>query len=181
MKRAYLIIPVFIASILLAVIAQGHAAEYKGRIVNADTGEAIDGAVFNMSWQQWCMPGYDKFFDSRETLTDNRGFFIIQGPPMNFSLICWTEDDPYFIAYKAGFVPIRYSMWFKPNLMKMGFLEDDKVVLKLRKAISSKEMINSTIGTIGSFPFKFQKLLVKEINKECKRLKIDTRSESDGL
>lgn len=57
--------------------------------------------------------------------------------------------------------------------MKGGFLEGDDVVLKLRKAVSSEEMIKATFGTIGTFPFQFQKLLVKEINKECRRLKID--------
>ncbi len=174
MKRAYSVLPVLIAAVFFAIIAQGNAAEYKGRIVDADTGEPIEGAVLNMEWTQRCPFQHGRFFDTRETLTDKDGFFLIKGPPMNFNPICSTNEEPYFIAYKAGYGPIRSSMWFKPHLIKYGFLQSDEVVLKLRKAVSSEDKIKSILGTRGIFPSKYQKLLIREINKERSGLKLET-------
>lgn len=74
MKKTHLIISAVIAAIFCISIYPISAAEYRGRIVDADSGEPIEAAVLNMEWTQRCPFQHGKFFDARETLTDKNGF-----------------------------------------------------------------------------------------------------------
>lgn len=61
--------------------------------------------------------------------------------------------------------------------MYKGFYHGGKVVIKLRKATSMEEMINAATHAHGGFPNRFQKRLIKEINKELRRLNLETYPE----
>lgn len=160
--------------IIFAWISLCQAAEYKGIIVNAETDEPIENVILNMEWQQWCIPGYDKFLEAKETLTNKNGFFRIEGPSINTRSICQPEEYPSIIAYKAGYIAIRNLIWSKPNLLKLGFVEGENVVLRLVEVSSEESMKSATLGITGLFPIEYQKLLVNEINKERRRLKLKT-------
>ena len=50
---------------------------YKGKVVNLDTGDAIEGAVVAGSWTLEVMSHVPTFCDARETLTDKNGEFVL--------------------------------------------------------------------------------------------------------
>ena len=84
---------------------------YEGRVVDATTGEPIEGAVVAMSWYTWrpTVAGQvDTCYDSAETVTDSEGNFRIKGKGLRvFSRL----DNPSYVVLKRGYWPIDHVYW----------------------------------------------------------------------
>lgn len=52
---------------------------YKGKIIDADTKEPIEGVVVLVEWWEIPFLGGPKYLDAQETLTDKNGAFHVQG------------------------------------------------------------------------------------------------------
>jgi hypothetical protein len=110
-------IAVLLASLLLGFVsgAIGKDWTFSGKVIDADTGEPIEGAVVVASWiEAW--PGIagegSRLKDVKETLTDKSGSWSITGPKgqMNdehpyLSLLLGLHytREPEFIIFKPGY------------------------------------------------------------------------------
>lgn len=50
---------------------------YKGKVIDLDTGEPIEGAVIAGNWHLEVFPGWPKFCDAVETTSDKNGEFVL--------------------------------------------------------------------------------------------------------
>ncbi len=113
MKRKFIIV-LFITFILVGTSAS--AATFKGRVIDADTKEPIEGAVVVASWLEASatISGEDtRLKDVKETLTDKNGEWRIEGPkgssPSNIKAIftfitgIYYTRPPLFIVFKPGY------------------------------------------------------------------------------
>ena len=183
MDRKWLLI--VLAMLSMAFIFEPHAhAEYKGKVVDAVTGEPIEGAVILMDWRRECLPfGSRSFFGAEETLADRSGMFEIEGHKINWNPLC-RIDTPHFYIYKAGYMAIDLT-WHLPafkteSIKKHLFFEGDLVVFKLHKPRTRKER-QWALSTRGTFPDRYQKLLIRETNKEAKELNLPLIKEADDV
>lgn len=117
LKRKGKIISIGLILILLLIVMLAHASDrtYRGKVVDADTKEPIEGAVAVAIWRQskGTMTGpTTRFKDSKETLTDKHGEWSIVGPEgyenkmiSGFLHIMgvFVTESPVFIIYKPGY------------------------------------------------------------------------------
>lgn len=181
-KRILIILAIFSMSFIFTPHAH---AEFKGKVVDAVTGKPIEGAVVLMYWYRICLHHFatEEFFDAEETLADHSGMFEIKGHKVNWNPLC-RIDTPHFYIYKAGYKAIDLA-WvipvFKKGYMKEYlFFEGDLVVFKLKKPKTRMERIFAR-STRGTFPHKYQKLLIKETNKARKVLNESLEKEVDDV
>jgi len=180
-KRLLIILAILFMSFIFT--SDTHA-EFKGKVVDAVTGQPVEGAVVLMHWGRECLPyGSRGFFDAEETLADHYGMFEIKGHKINWNPLCRIKT-PHFYIYKAGYRAIKLA-WFIPafkkdSIKKHLFFEGDLVVFKLHKPGTRKERILA-LSTRGTFPDKYQKLLIKETNKEAKKLNLPLIKEVDDV
>ena len=172
---------IILAILSVCLIFTPHAsAEYKGKVVDAVTGKPIEGAVVLMYWGRECLPfGSGSFFDAEETLSDGSGIFEIEGHKINWNPLCSVEI-PHFYIYKARYKAIDLawveSVFKEEYMQKYLFFEGDLVVFKLQKTNTRKER-QLAIPDQGPFPQKFQRLMIREINKENKALNLPLKEE----
>lgn len=177
---------IILAMLSMSFIFTPHAhAEFKGKVVDAVTGKPIESAVVLMYWYRICLHrfGTEEFFDAKETLADERGMFAIKGHKINWNPLC-RIDTPQFYIYKAGYKAIDLA-WFIPafktdSIKKHLFFEGDLVVFKLHKPRTRMERIFAR-STRGTFPHKYQELLIKETNKARKALNLPLKKEVDDV
>lgn len=92
------------------------AATFKGKVIDADTKEPIEGAVVVASWlEETTTVGatHTELKDVRETLTDKNGEWVIKGPTGRdmgnitaiFTLLtgAYITNPPQFIVFKPGY------------------------------------------------------------------------------
>ncbi|OGL46732.1 MAG: hypothetical protein A2W05_02175 [Candidatus Schekmanbacteria bacterium RBG_16_38_10] len=122
MKRTPLIV-IFISFIFLGTSVYG--ATFKGKVIDADTKEPIEGAVVVASWSEEradIAGPTSRFKDVKETLTDNNGEWKIEGPVGSkesnikslFTFITGTyyARTPQFIIFKPGYWPYPEKFGF---------------------------------------------------------------------
>lgn len=76
---------------------------YKGKVVDAETGEPIEGVVVLGVWYS-TMPTpageVSKYYDARETVTDSNGEFKLNGQGL---LLFSRVEPPWVTIFKAGY------------------------------------------------------------------------------
>jgi hypothetical protein len=86
---------------------------WKGKVLDADTREPIEGAVVLAVWNKvYATPAGDNshFFDALETLTDQKGEFLIKEfKAINILPIIRRLDGPWFTIFKPGYTPFGHS------------------------------------------------------------------------
>lgn len=141
---------------------------YKGRVVDAESGKPIEGAVAHGTWSKvYPNPAgsSSEYYDSHETLTDKNGDFKIPGQGL---LIFSAIDYMQLTIFKAGYEQLRPSDWiglvqFGP-FNKVSWDENGYGTFKLRK-LSMEERKKRGV-TMPSTPHDKQRLLRIESNKE---------------
>ena len=119
MKRSsrYILAGVVILVFLIVVIHLANTKTFRGRVIDADTKEPIEGAVVVASWykESWIPLGENlvKLKDVKETLTDKNGQWSIRGPSgsgvnslfYGFAVagIFYHTREPGFIIFKPGY------------------------------------------------------------------------------
>lgn len=141
---------------------------YKGRVIDAETGQPIEGAVAHGTWSKvYPNPAgsSSEYYDSYEVLTDKDGNFEIPGKGL---LILSNIDDMTLTIFKAGYDQWHPNNWGGlRNWKSDGSLTWDeygKGTFKLKR-LTMEERRNRSI-TLPRGPHKTQKLLLRESNKE---------------
>lgn len=129
-----------ILSILIFFSTNLYAATFKGRVIDADTKQPIEGAVVVVSWsEERATPAgpTSRLKDVKETLTDKNGMWLIEGPKGGhvgdikaiFSFLTGTyfTNFPDFIIFKPGYCSWPKGFGIDACKGKMKPESDDKV------------------------------------------------------
>lgn len=162
------LIGLFYLLILLAGCAYGvrYDGPYEGRIVDADTGQPIEGVVVLGVWNKEIItPGgaTNNFYDAMETVTDNAGNFSIKG----LGLLVMSNVIPMdVLIFKAGYEYIGLWPWvgLKSRGWK-GYEEsyDNVKNIKVSKAVYDPKIKVKWEGEKVIIPLK--KLTIEERKK----------------
>jgi len=108
-------------SILVFTIAAGcmqvagYERDYKGRVVDAETGQPIPGVVVLGVWYTKTPTpagSTSHFHDAKETVTDGKGEFTIPGKGLK---ILSSVDPMDVLIFKAGYEHIGMGPWNPSN------------------------------------------------------------------
>ena len=104
--------------LLISIATSAFAATFKGKVIDADTKEPIEGAVVVAEWtEETTTPTatHTKLKDVKEVLTDKNGEWLIKGPRGRkednliaiFTLLTGTyyTQPPRFYIFKPGYCP----------------------------------------------------------------------------
>ncbi len=97
--------------LILSVSATFAAGPWKGKIIDIETREPIEGAVVLAIWERaYRSVSGDKtyFYEAKEVLTDKNGNFEIRAyTPINLLPIISYIKKPYFIIFKPGYLSLE--------------------------------------------------------------------------
>src|SRR5437773_10034259 len=103
-----------IVAITLPVVSEAAPLFYSGKeiratVIDADTSQAIEGAVVVVVWQLRPISGEGPRLHVAETVTDAGGAFLTPawGPKARLPLTEAQSDFPYLVVFKHGYVPVR--------------------------------------------------------------------------
>ncbi len=173
MRRTLLII--ILASLVMSVTScYGFAVirkdgPYEGRIIDADTGEPIEGVVVLGVWyKQHPGPGgaVSEYYDAMETVTDKNGEFKIDG----LGLLVISNVIPMdVLIFKAGYMHYGLMTW--KELKGLYKTEGNKAIIRLKKLTIEKRRKQS-IPYPPDEAIKEGKarLMLEEIEKDNKEL-----------
>ncbi len=175
MKRGMWIV-VFTCFLVLSpgcVCVQVFGGTYEGRIVDADTGEPIEGAaVLGVWYTEMATAGgtVRTFYEARETLSDRNGEFSIPG----LGVRLMSNVTPLFVnIFKAGYEYIDEEEWDpsrkEPPLNPASRWEGDKTIVPLKK-LKLAERKKRHVGQVVVVPSDKQQLLIQELNKERREI-----------
>ncbi len=185
MKKKNFIVCILVGYLFTASLCQAswliyHKPEFKGKIIDAETKEPIEGVVVAVYYQKSTIGGIEPIIHFAETLTDRNGDFVI--PP--FKTIIHplaNESRADFIIYKPGYVfasefdPERF---FSPEksgqsgtVKSKGQIEHFTYgVGELRKLKTREERIRSLQGIPACCSSKEFPLLYQSMNEEWRSL-----------
>lgn len=160
-----------------------HAAgPYRGRVVDAETKEPLVGAVVLMSWYRMA-PGLghasSSFVDAEETLTDERGEFVVgKNPPINLMPLTWLSTPDLTIFQPGyGYFPRYFST--QPPLPSDGFagllanMATSLVTFALPRLRTPRERkLGVLLADPLTIPDEKKPLLVRRLNEELRSLNL---------
>ncbi|MDA8238769.1 MAG: hypothetical protein M0Z67_00180 [Nitrospiraceae bacterium] len=152
-----------------------HDGPYKGKVVDAETGQPIEGVVVLGVWFKVAATpagGVSSYYDARETVTDRNGEFEIQGVGLK---ILSNVAPMNVLIFKSGYAYIGLGPWESLSLdggllMKKVAWEGDRAVIPLKKLTMEERKIRHADKEL--IPDNKQRLLIKELNKEYRELGI---------
>jgi hypothetical protein len=170
--------------LFVAYIVVRFPSSYEGKVVDADTGESVEGVVVLLFWYHATLlhTHSKKYFDAVETLTDKNGTFKTKRRKINLNPFSG-EDRPQIRIFKSGYKRIRltwvldvfrkeHKKWDSP-LKKLIDFEGDLVVFKLKRLSTREERRKNSPSAEPWIPYEKRKLYMKEVNKERNYLGYD--------
>ena len=178
---------------LMLLNSAAFSATFKGKVIDADSREPIEGAVVVATWhEERATPAgaTSRFKDVKETLTDKNGEWIIKGPKgrdggnitaiFTFLTGTYYTTPPEFIAFKPGYCswPAGFGIDACMKKIKPGgndkIADGDTIELpKLpNKTKREDKLRNQGISLIheGYDTIKKQENLIRLLNIERKKL-----------
>lgn len=159
---------------------------WKGKIIDIETKEPIEGAVVVAIWERaYRSVSGDKtyFYEAKEVLTDKEGRFEIPAyTPINLLPIISYIREPYFIIFKPGYLSlsdrhletnvINKPAEFKRNGKMYRFAPG---IIELPKLKTREERLEAQSDAIplGEVPDEKMPILLNLINAERKSLGLD--------
>jgi hypothetical protein len=143
---------------------------YEGKVIDADTGEPVEGVVILGVWytSQFSPAGAThNYYDARETVTDKNGEFSIPG--MGLRVLSNLEPMD-FLIFKSGYEYIGIGPW--ESLKKAKFLkekikwEGDKAIIPLRKLTVAERRKQGSPDFPSEITEGKMKWMLEEINKD---------------
>lgn len=142
---------------------------YQGKVIDADTGEPIEGVVVVGIWDRIHpnVAGWNsEFYDAVETMTDKNGEFYIKGlGPLFFSNI----EEMSILIFKTGYDHIGHCLWksLKVDLiLKQKITWNGDVAVIPLKRLTQKQSREYGVPSVGAkVPETKIELLIREINK----------------
>ena len=166
-----------------------HGATFKGRAIDADTREPIEGAVVVASWHEETATisgPSSRLKDVKETLTDKNGEWVIKGPRgreggnitaiFTFLTGTYYTRPPEFIIFKPGYCSWPAGFLIDACKGKIKPEGNDKVAegktVELSKLINREDRLRALPEVIGDgIPFfKKQKAFMRFINEERRNI-----------
>lgn len=173
----YLIV-LFMVMFLTATTASAffirYDGPYEGKIVDADTGDPIEGVVVLGVWNKETpnvAGSSSTFYDAKETVTDKNGEFKIQGLGLKvFSFV----GKMNLLIFKAGYEYFGYTPWISLKIDRI-FIErikwkGEKAIIPLRKLTMAERKKNMPPLPPGEAPYEKIRLMLDEYNKNSKEL-----------
>ncbi|MEW6108582.1 MAG: hypothetical protein AB1632_05330 [Nitrospirota bacterium] len=172
-----IILVVFISVLGILNLSSCYAARidgpYEGKVIDADTGQPIEGVVVLGTWsRETPTPGgaTHNFYDAQETVTDKNGEFKIKG----LGLLVISNVIPMdVLIFKAGYEYLG-TPW--ESLKKSKYLiqkknikwEGDRVIIPLKKVTMEERKKDPLYPPIPptEAPLEKARLMLKEINKD---------------
>jgi len=143
-----------------------YEGDYHGKVIDAETLQPIEGAVVLGVWSKMYGtaggPVY-KYYDARETLTDENGEFTINGKGPRAMTHLQKMD---IVIFKAGYSHLDRSSWEELKTEERIQWNRNKAIISLSKIPleERKKRLTPYIG--GSVPMRKQVLFRKEIKQE---------------
>ncbi len=150
--------------------------DYIGKVIDAETGEPIEGAVVLGVWYKEVptVAGPKRsYYDARETVTGKDGEFSIPGQ----GLIVLSNLEPMRATiFKAGYnyEVVSWSALFRKLHEEIEW-EDNKPIIILRKLTMEERRRRSPPEPPDEAPLKKVILMLKEIDKDDKELGLEPR------
>lgn len=144
---------------------------YRGKIVDAETKEPIEGAVIFIEWVKLHAFGGSTFIDGQETLSDKNGEFYISGI---WAFNPWKRltSEAIMTIYKSSYQGIVTGAWkkwkeFSPPLEYVLKVEDGKpVFLMKRLTIEERKQAPLFPDPVPTTPDEKKRLLLQEMEKD---------------
>ncbi|MBI5675113.1 MAG: hypothetical protein HZC48_04660 [Nitrospirae bacterium] len=185
MRNVIIFIAVILASTLLTIPAFA-AGPWKGRILDIETKEPLEGAVVLAVWQRVhrTPTGSDPYFyEAKEVLTDKEGRFVIPSyRPINLLPIISSMRGPLFTIFKPGYGSVsdqRLEGYFTDDGQAIQDYELDGKryrfalgVIELPK-LKTREEREKIISFPSMIPDDKMPKLIKLMNKEAVALGFD--------
>ena len=162
----FAIVFLFVSYIVVVSLISGgwiiyHDKPYKGQVVDAETGEPIEGAMVVMAWyvEQYGGVGgaIDDYLNAKETLTDKEGRYRI---PHMFAFHYW----PLSIMRRAD------MLVYKPGYTNFDKYAERYGAIKLRRARTREERAEARVSRPFEVPTKKIKKLDEMLTNESKEL-----------
>jgi hypothetical protein len=149
---------------------------YKGKVIDADTGEPIEGVVVLGVWYKahWSPAGATHtFYDAKETVTDRNGDFKISG----MGIEVFSNVEPMnFLIFKAGYEYLGMGPWkglkVGYRLSKIVKWEGKRAIIPIRK-LSLEESRKQGTPSRPNIPIEEMRLMTQEINKSRRERGLD--------
>jgi hypothetical protein len=161
---------------------------YRGRVIDAETKEPLAGAVVLVYWMRHA-PGIghgpaESFLGAEETMTDDRGAFIVaENPPTNWIPFTW-RSLPKFIIFQPGYGYFPRYFATTPPLPPTGFegllkiMETQPVLFELPRLTSRDELVDALyLLPPRTIPPDRIPNLIRVLNVEARQLGLSPRPE----
>ncbi|MFZ3136137.1 MAG: carboxypeptidase-like regulatory domain-containing protein [Thermodesulfovibrionales bacterium] len=168
--RKILLIFILTSLVMSATSCYGFAVirkdgPYEGRVIDADTGEPIEGVVVLGKWStEIITPGgaTHNFYDAQETVTDKNGEFSIEGLGLKILSNVIPMD---VLIFKAGYEYESGSWSSLKKYAKKIKWEGNKAIIPLRKLTMEERRKRRPPIPPTEAPLKKIRLMLEEINK----------------
>ena len=149
----------------------GYEGDYKGRVIDAETGQPISGVVVLGVWYSK-MPtpagSTSHFHDARETITDASGNFTFPGKGIR---LLSTVEPAIISIYKAGYEYMDIGQWdsltYSRILREKIKWEGDRAIIPLKKlTMAERKKQGDPTGPPTDASLEKVILTLKEINKD---------------
>ena len=138
---------------------------FKGKVIDDDTKEPIEGAVALAIWTTWMLTPageVDDYYDAYETVTDQEGNFLIPGKGPRVT----TNLNPMQVnIFKAGY---RGSSGTIESYSRYRKIEDGRIIIKIKK-LTPKQKKMRGIGPASppmEAPIEKVSKFLQELNKD---------------
>jgi hypothetical protein len=178
MKKLIFITSITILGIVLLLTGCASAIRYdgpyEGRVIDADTGEPIEGVVVLGVWNtETPTPAgaVHHYYDATETVTDRNGDFKIKG----LGLLVLSDVIPMdVLIFKAGYEYLGLGPW---SGLKKSYLtskkikwDGEKAIIPLKKLTMEERRKNVPPLPPGEAPYEKIKRMLEEYNKNSREL-----------
>ena len=154
---------------------------FEGRVVDAESGDAIAGAAVIVFWKKPVPElggGHDEFYDARWAVSDTDGRFTV--PRRDPPFITWGLSGAFFSCVAPGYFPYEFKPTDVPEHPGFSFLiktrlQEGFIAIKMKKIIASTrgerlKLISGSTPNLGSIPDGRFTQIANEINAERTRL-----------
>jgi hypothetical protein len=183
MKNTVFVMMVFIAVMTNACCVNPAKIDgpYEGKIVDADTGEPIEGVVVLAEWNKSLVTpagSTHTFYDAEETVTNQKGEFRIKGK----GILIMSRIDPIKISiFKAGYEYIGTMPWYALENWQEVKWEGEKAIIPLKKlTIEERKEQLGPFSPPGEAPLEKVILMLREIDKDRVERGLDARQFWNG-
>jgi hypothetical protein len=170
-KKAILWICLLIFAILCAFIIFRYDGPYKGRVLDAGTGQPLEGVVVLGVWYEGHPGpggGSHKYYDAQETVTDKDGNFDIKGLGLKTRFLIEPMD---VIIFKSGYESVDMYPWksfylegaFPRDKIKFG---SGRVIFLLKKLTMDERRKQGTPSSTAEVPDEKTQVFKREVNQE---------------